>query len=413
MKKNKLQLLPFPDGKDFAVTFVDDTDFSTVKNIKPVYDFLHSRNVKGTKTVWTTIQKRSSAFKKKDEKQRNFKANSGLCLQNPDYLAFIIDLKNKGFEIALHNVSAGNSYREEIIEGLKCFKHYLGHDPKINVFHERNIENLYCGIHKLDLWPLKVFEKITDNSDYQGHIEESPYFWGDIAAETIKYTRLPFHEIPEVNTLKLNPSMPFYDPKRPYVNYWFSNSDGSNCDKFVKLLSDANVSRLKSEKGACLIYTHFANDFTEKKGGQYRLNERFVDVIMNFISYSSVWLPTASELLDRLLECQAITIKQKDFEVEIINENTRDIEGLTLKIDSNIILTDFKGNELRPSRDGNIIIDKLPAKSSLTFKSSQKVNYVYNPKNKQNINRWERIKIELYNYYGLLKEHIKQFISVE
>ena len=406
MKKDILQLIPFPYGKDFAVSFVDDTDFSTVENIKPVYDFLHSRNVKGTKTVWTTAQKRSSAFKKKDEKQHNFKANSGLSLQNPDYLSFIIDLKNKGFEIALHNVSAGNAYREEIIEGINRFKYHFGNYPKINVFHERNIENFYCGIYKLDLWPLKLFEKITDNSDYQGHIENSPYFWGDIASEKIKYTRLPFHTIPDVNTLKLNPGMPFYDSKRPYVNYWFSSSDGANCDKFVNLLSGTNVSRLKKEKGACLIYTHFANGFAEERNGEYQLNRRFVEVIMNLCDYSSVWLPAASELLDRLLACQSIIIKQKKFNVEIINKSINDIEGLTLQTCPDVILTNHKGIAKRPSKDGKIIINKLPGNSSLFYQSSREATFVYNAKMKQNISRWERMKIELINYYGLLKENI-------
>jgi len=408
MSESKLQLLPFPNGKDFAVSFVDDTDLSTRGNTEPVYDFLYRMGMKGAKTVWTTRQKRTSSFKRKDEKPINSNMSSGSTLEDPDYLSFILDLRKKEFEIALHGVAAGNSCRDEIIEGINRFKNYFGEYPKINVFHERNIENLYAGRHKLDFWPFMLLEKLTDNSDYQGHIEGSPYFWGDIAAKTIKYMRLPFHTISEINTLKVNPSMPFHDRQRPYVNYWFSSSDGSNCQRFIRLLSKDNIDKLKREKGACLIYTHFAKGFTEKKNGQYQLNRNFIDVIMNLCSYSDVWLPTASELLDRLLAIQAIIIKQKGFEVEIINRNTTDIEGLTLRPASNdYFLTDFVHNELRPSRDGNIIVDKLPAKSSLIYKSSKEAKFVINGKKRKNINRWERIKIELNNYYGLMKSHIK------
>ena len=31
----------FPDGKDFAFTIFDDTDGSTIENVKPVYDYLY------------------------------------------------------------------------------------------------------------------------------------------------------------------------------------------------------------------------------------------------------------------------------------------------------------------------------------------------------------------------------------
>jgi hypothetical protein len=399
-------LLPFPDGKDFAVTFIDDTDLSTRENTEPVYDFLHSMNMKGTKTVWTTRQKRTSAFRKKDEKPINSDVNNGLSLEYPDYLSFILDLKKRGFEIALHGVAAGNSYRGEVIQGLERFKALFGEYPKINVFHERNIENLYAGSYKLNFWPFKVLEKIVDKSEYQGHIEGSPYFWGDIAAKTIKYIRLPFHTISEINTLNVNPRMPFYDPRRPYVNYWFSSSDGSHCQRFVRLLSNKNIDKLRKEHGACLIYTHFAKGFAEKKNGPYRLNERFVDVIMKLASHSNAWFPIASELLDRLLILKAITLEQHNFDVTIKNEHNSDIEGLTLKADPTVVLTDYRGMEHRPLKYGKIIIDKLPAKSSVFYKSNKRGDFVVSAKKNQSIPRWERIKIEFYNYYGLLKQSI-------
>lgn len=33
--------LPFPDGKRFVFTIIDDTDVATLSNVKPVYDLLH------------------------------------------------------------------------------------------------------------------------------------------------------------------------------------------------------------------------------------------------------------------------------------------------------------------------------------------------------------------------------------
>lgn len=409
MKKKSLQLLPFPAGKDFAVSFVDDTDWSTRDNTEPVYEFLHNINIKGTKTVWMKRQIRTSAFNKKCEKPISYNVNAGSTLENPDYLDFILDLRKKGFEIALHGVAAGNSYRKEIIDGINRFQDIMGRYPKINVFHERNIENLYCGIYKLELWVSKILEKIIDRSDYQGHIEGSPHFWGDIAAKKIKYMRLPFHTISEVNTLKINPSMPFHDRRRPYVNYWFSSSDGSNCDRFIRLLSERTIDKLECEKGACLIYTHFAKGFTAKKNGHYRLDGRFVDVMMNLASYSSAWFPTASELLDRLLACRTVTIMQNVFDVSIKNEGKTDIVDITLQGRPNLVLTDDRGIKHKASGDGKIIIGKLPGGSSLFYKSDQEGIFVVRGAKIKSISRWERVGIELYNYYGLLKQICKKF----
>jgi hypothetical protein len=407
MSMPPIQLLPYPDGKDFAVSFVDDTDLSTRENTEPVYDLLDSLNIRGTKTIWVSQQKRTSSFRKENEKPISPHGNSGSTLENKEYLEFILDLQQKGFEIALHGVAAGNSYRQETIDGIERYKTLLGSYPKINIFHERNRENLYAGNDKLDFWPFKVLERVTDNSDYQGHIEGSPYFWGDIA-KSIKYMRLPFHTIAEANTLELNSSMPFHDPKRPYVNYWFASSDGSDCQRFNKLLSDANVKRLEIENGVCLIYTHFAKGFCYKKNDEYVLNKEFLGVMSNLGSHQNVWCPTASELLDRLLICKNVLIKQRGYDVLVHNRGDQDIDSLALKIAPGIFLTEENGLTQVLHAPGRIILSKLSAGTTIALRSNQRRNITIQSKNFQNISRCERMKIEIANYYGLLKQRFLQ-----
>ena len=124
----------------------------------------------------------------------------------------------------------------KLIKGYEKFKEYFWLIiPKIDILHAQNIENLYSGYDKIDNPILKIAEKIFHNSDYQGHIPQSEYFWGDICKEHIKYVRLPFHAIKEINLLKVYPKLIFHDPKRSYVNYWFPNSDGSDYKDFIKL----------------------------------------------------------------------------------------------------------------------------------------------------------------------------------
>ena len=404
-----LKILPYPRGKEFAVTFVDDTDRSTVENTKPVYDYFHSMGMRGTKTVWPMKRKRTSSYSLEREKLISDGDNSGMTLEDPGYLNFVRQLKEKGFEIALHGVAGGNSTRKEVIEGIERFKEIFGKYPKINVFHETNIENLYAGNLKLDIWLFKLLEKVADKSEYQGTREGSPYFWGDIASKNIKYMRLPFHNISEINTLKLNPSMPFHDPKRPYVNYWFTNSDGSNCERYVKLLSRNNIAKLKRENGACLIYTHLSSGFVQNKNSHRRLNPQLKDVTSYLANQKNGWFPTASDLLDRLMLLKKVTLTHSHFDVYIQNDNEKDINDLTIVCNGQSLF-DADENRKIETEDGKIIIKNIPAKANIKFKSNKKDNYFVHHNENKSI-RFERKKIELYNYFGLVRQRILEKLN--
>lgn len=69
--------IKWPDDKNFAFTIVDDTDNSTIENVKPVYDCLYKNGVITTKTIWT--------YPSRDH-------FVGQSLQDNDYLLFIKEL---------------------------------------------------------------------------------------------------------------------------------------------------------------------------------------------------------------------------------------------------------------------------------------------------------------------------------
>ena len=52
--ENKIK---WPNNHKFAFTIFDDTDFATLKNIKPIYSFLNDIGLKTTKSVWTLESK--------------------------------------------------------------------------------------------------------------------------------------------------------------------------------------------------------------------------------------------------------------------------------------------------------------------------------------------------------------------
>ena len=116
---------------------------------------------------------------------------------------------------------------------------------------------------------------------------------GDLCRQRIKYCRnFVFRDI---NTLKACPFMPYHDPQRPFVNYWYCSSDGHRAEQFNKCIAEAAQDRLEEEGGACIMYAHFASGFAE--GG--RVEPRFKTLIER-LAKKSGWFVPASTLLDHL-----------------------------------------------------------------------------------------------------------------
>ena len=158
-------LVHWPENKKFAFTVVDDTDNSTIENIKPVYDFLFSHEIKTTKTVWVYPSKNKY---------------SGGYLLDDEYLDFILDLGGKGYEIGLHNVGSGEFNRVEIINGLKIYNQKLGTDSNIQINHASNPDNIYWGSDRYQLFLRSIINFLyKEKRTFYGTNINSNYFWGD------------------------------------------------------------------------------------------------------------------------------------------------------------------------------------------------------------------------------------------
>jgi len=396
-----LRIFPWPSGKIFALTFVDDTDYATRDNIEPVYGLLSEIGLRGTKTVWTTAEKRNSAFRRDLERLHDPGVFNGSSLEDPDYLEFVQGLSARGFEIALHNIAAGNSTRAEIIEGLERFRKWFGRYPTMNIFHAQNIENIYAGQDKLDNPLFRMLERLKDRSDYQGHVPGSEYFWGDLAKQHFTYVRLPFHTIQHINTLRCNPGMPFFDPRRPMVNYWFASSDGSNCRRFLRLLQPEKLNQLEREHGACLIYTHFGVGFTKRRDSQYRLNPDFEALVRGLAGNVNGWYPTTSQLLDRLRFSREISIRQDGFEV-LVTGGRQPVDEVVLAANPGTILTDSGGNRIEADRHGLLPIGDVSAGERRRFTSNRRARFDKPGNSGHSITRRERLRLEFLNYLGLI-----------
>jgi hypothetical protein len=274
----------WPEGKRFAFTVMDDTDWATVQSVKPVYDFLHQTGFRVTKTVWPLATVGTPT-------------TGGDTLDNPDYRAWVLDLQTQGMEIAYHGATDHTSCRERIIESLDRFKAVVGRDPCVYASHVGQREAMYWGSARFDGLPRIIFKAMNRlarrDDNYFGEVPESTSFWGDICRERITYTR--GLTVKDINTLKFDPQMPYYDPRRPYVRYWFSSSDGARLVDFLSIIAPENQDRLVDEGGACILYTHLGNGFVEAG----TLNADFKRLVERLAKLPG-WFVPVKELLDYL-----------------------------------------------------------------------------------------------------------------
>jgi hypothetical protein len=287
--------MKWPGGKSFAFTVFDDPDAQTLRGVRSVYDFLADAGLRTTVGVWPCGPTR----------ERN---SLGETCADIEYRQYLQELNRRGFEVGYHNTTAHSCFRKEIAEGLDTFTDFFGPAP-VTMANHYNAEAIYWGRDRLGGARQVIYRAATlgrQNLSY-GHIESSPHFWGDLCKNRIRYCRNFTYGI--IDTLQACPWMPYHDPERPHVNYWFASSDGKNVNSFLRLLSEKNQDVLEARGGACIVYTHFGLGFVE--GGA--LNARF-RLLIDRLKRKNGWFVPVNTLLDYLLlqrTDSAITAQQR------------------------------------------------------------------------------------------------------
>jgi hypothetical protein len=367
-EKINVELSKYPDGKDFAFTITDDPDYGSLDEKVIMYDFLNSLGFKTTVPVWVLDNKHGTG-------EGGVLSNTrGITTTNEAYLKYIKDLQKKGFEIGLHTVSPGNDLRKETIEGYELFRKNFGDYPKININHANNLEDIYWGADRFSSGLLRSIYKLKE-PDFQGHKENSKYFWGDICKGKTKYMR--GWATDNINTLSTHKSIPYHLKDKPYVNYWFGCSDGNNYDRFMKLVSDRNISKLVSERGTSIIYTHFAYGFVDKQS--ITLKKDFKERMFQ-ISQLNGWFVPVSMILDRFILLRNVEIIKKDNFIVIVNHNDEAIDGLTILTDQKRLYFFNKNEWLDANKQGEINLGTLHAYSAFKLGKSQEIQLDYAPK---------------------------------
>lgn len=273
----------WPNGKAFAFSVFDDTDLAVPGNFEKVYELLGDLGMRTTKSVWPICGEGQPP-----------RGPDGSTCEDEEYLAHILGLQRAGFEIGYHNSSHTGLTREGVRRALDRFRELFGTDPACMSNHQSNPEGIYWGADRLSQ-PLRTLYRLRQgrHQAHQGHIPGSPYFWGDLCRERIRYVRGFVFD--DINTLRICPSMPYYDPARPYVRGWFASTYGSWVQHFVTCMSESRQDELEASGGACIVYTHFAANFQD--GSQ--LDRRFAQLMRRLASKNG-WFAPVSQLLDHI-----------------------------------------------------------------------------------------------------------------
>jgi hypothetical protein len=240
----------WPEGKKFAFTIMDDTDRAFLHGVKPFYDALIAFGLRTTKTVWALESPGDDPYR-------------GDSLENPAYRSWVLDLQDAGFEIAWHGARSGGTERAEHGEALERFREIVGSEPRTYANHAVNPECIYWGEERFDA-PLvrEMFRRFSGRRRFLGSTPGTPFNWEDLCAKTLRYVR--GFNFDDTVTSRQDPWMPYYDPRRPAVRRWFSASDGSDVERFVRLLSPARLDALESSGGCCIVYAHVADGFVRE-----------------------------------------------------------------------------------------------------------------------------------------------------
>jgi hypothetical protein len=242
--------MEWPDSKDFAFTVFDDPDAQTLAGCRKIYDFLAELGLRTTIGVWPCAPIREPN-------------SPGETCGNVEYLSYIQELQRGGFEVGYHNTTPHSSPRHEIAAGLTTFCGYFGAAP-ITMANHYNAEAIYWGYHRLTGLRRHLYRAANLSrraNQFSGHIPDSIYFWGDLCHEHVQYCRNFVFD--EINTLRACPWMPYCDPERPYVRYWYASSEGANVGSFTRMISEEKQDRLEAERGACIMYAHFGHGFVQ------------------------------------------------------------------------------------------------------------------------------------------------------
>jgi hypothetical protein len=285
-------------------------------------------------------------------------------LENLEYYEYCKELAKNGFEICLHGATSGNNKREETLKALEILnKDFNG--AKTFIGHCKNAENIYWG-EKVPTTPiLKFLLKLYSKHKFLGEDPKSEYFWGDACQRYVRQIRLYRTRNPD--TLSSNPSMPYFEPEKPYVNSWFSATKRSFCD----VTTDTALTKLMNNNGLTILY-HYMVVYVDKKTNQ--ISSQFLEDSQRLTGNKSIWIANVDSLLTRLKKIQKIFLFYSDtffFVVNVDETSTNDFQ-----IRFNPPVDSIRSGDCNFSWEGDVLrIYDIPPEGVLKFETDFRISF--------------------------------------
>ena len=354
--KARLVWPPHPYKAGFCIT--DDTDAATFEQVRAVYNFLRSKGFRTTKTVWP--------FKPADRcgiPPLPDSAVRGITLEDGRYLDYCKKLHERGYEICLHGASAGNNTREHMLKALDFLERHIGPADTF-ICHAKNADNLYWE-HKITSLPVfRGLLKLHSRHSCSGEVESSPFFWGDLCREKINQVRLLRTRC--TDTLKRNPSMPYFDPRKPYVNGWFSATKRHIAD----CATPQALERLKRNYGLTVLYQYL---FRYAHPGTLELDGRFTGAICDIVADREVLVDTVSHLMARLRLMQGLFVLYEGRHLRLVNTNNQDVPEVQIALPRR--LSGVSSDCPTVIHDDGLVLPVVPASAILTVETAEPLQF--------------------------------------
>ncbi len=276
--------LCFPDGKSFAFTVLDDTDDTTLRTGKPVYDYLFEKGIICTKTVWALSPPPGGAGA----------YAAGSTLQDIKYRSWVKELAEKGYEIAFHNASMVSSKREDTLKAILLIEDLIGIKLRLHCNHGQNKENLFWGDKRYDSGFIRWFVRQLNpksTGQYVGDDEQSDYFWLDFASQYFDYMRSFTYQ--SLLYAEKNIGAPYKKENQRWNGCFFATADAPTVYDFNRLVNERDIDKLAKRNGYAIVSTHFGKGFYSD-GVLNKKFKRVVDVLVD----KGGWFVPVSALLD-------------------------------------------------------------------------------------------------------------------
>jgi hypothetical protein len=356
MIRAKILWVPSPYRAGFGIT--DDTDTATFEQVKAVYDFLISKRMVTTKTVWAY-----SPMEKCGNPATPDSTLRGITLQDTRYLLYCKMLAESGYEVCLHGASAGNNSSKSTLRALQLLQAEIGASDTF-ICHSKNAENMYWNEKITSRFPFHALIKLMNKHTCSGEDAQSPYFWGDVCASHINNIRLM--RTRSINTLKRNPSMPYHSPAKPFVNGWFSATKRP----IAECATPEALESLIRENGLTILY-QYLHRYADPDS--LILQRKFVEAVEAITSNSNIRIDTVSNHMRRLRLIQGVFVLYRDKKFWLVNTNNEPVPRLQIDLNES---GSFESRDCTVKVDGFILtVKELPARSIVEVISDKPVRF--------------------------------------